>query len=173
MYKYSEKTIDGQLLGVWNKEGNRANWIREQLKSGQLKGKPILYYKELGEPSHATALDYLINKYNWNKNQPTEIKPKIDSSKKIENLKRGDIINFQQQEFLVERVRNEGIDVRDVNTGDVDFISIEDYIDETQEQSIVEENVTDNQNTQDKEIEFTPEDLGLNTDSNQNDAVCK
>lgn len=41
------------------------------------------------------------------------------------------------------------------------------------EQSIVEENVTNNQNTQDKEIEFTPEDLGLNTDSNQNDAVCK
>jgi len=39
------------------------NWIREQLQSGKLKGLPILYYKELGEPSHATALDYLIN--NW------------------------------------------------------------------------------------------------------------
>jgi len=74
-----------------------------------------------------------------NSTQPTEIKPKIDSSKKIENLKRGDIINFQQQEFLVERVKNEGIDVRDVNTGDVDFISTEDYINETQEQPIVEE----------------------------------
>ena len=68
-----------------------------------------------------------------------EIKPNIDSSKKIENLKRGDIINFQQQEFLVERVKNEGIDVRDVNTGDVDFISTEDYINETQEQPITEE----------------------------------
>ena len=108
-----------------------------------------------------------------NVNQSTEIKPKIDSSKKIENLKRGDIINFQQQEFLVERVKNEGIDVRDVNTGDVDFISTEDYINETQEQSIVEENVTNNQNTQEQGNEFTPEDLGLNTDSNQNDAVCK
>ena len=108
-----------------------------------------------------------------NSTQPTEIKPKIDSSKKIENLKRGDIINFQQQEFLVERVKNEGIDVRDVNTGDVDFISTEDYINETQEQSIVEENVTNNQNTQEQGNEFTPEDLGLNTDSNQNDAVCK
>ena len=75
-----------------------------------------------------------------NVNQSTEIKPKIDSSKKIENLKRGDIINFQQQEFLVERVKNEGIDVRDVNTGDVDFISTEDYINETQEQPIVEKN---------------------------------
>jgi hypothetical protein len=42
----------------------RREWIREQLKSGKLKGKPILYYKELKEPSHATALDYLINKYD-------------------------------------------------------------------------------------------------------------
>jgi hypothetical protein len=81
-------------------------------------------------------------------NQPTEIKPNIDSSKKIEDLKRGDIINFQQQEFVIERIRNEGIDVRDINTGDVDFISTEDYINETQEQPIVEENVTNNQNTQ-------------------------
>ena len=39
-----------------------------------MKGKPILYYKELGEPSHATALDYLINKYNWDNNK-FEIKP--------------------------------------------------------------------------------------------------
>lgn len=30
-----------------------------------MKGKEILYYKDLQEPSHATALDYLINKYNW------------------------------------------------------------------------------------------------------------
>ena len=31
------------------------------------KGEKILYYNELGRPSHATALDYLINKYDWNK----------------------------------------------------------------------------------------------------------
>jgi hypothetical protein len=48
----------------------RKKWILAQLKSGNLKGKPIVYYKELGEPSHATALDYLINKYDWN-TQPT------------------------------------------------------------------------------------------------------
>ena len=45
---------------------SRAEWIREQLKSNLLKNKPIIYYKELGEPSHANALDYLINKYKWN-----------------------------------------------------------------------------------------------------------
>jgi hypothetical protein len=31
-----------------------------------LKGKTIEYYKELGRPSHATVLDCLINKYDWN-----------------------------------------------------------------------------------------------------------
>lgn len=34
-------------------------------KIPELKGKTIFYYKDLGEPSHATALDYLINKYDW------------------------------------------------------------------------------------------------------------
>jgi len=43
----------------------RRQWIRNQLKSGELKNKDILYYTELNEPSHATALDYLINKYDW------------------------------------------------------------------------------------------------------------
>lgn len=93
-------------------------------------------YVENGEPMRSM---HIGNKVTEISNQSTEIKPKIDSSKKIENLKRGDIINFQQQEFLVERVKNEGIDVRDVNTGDVDFISTEDYINETQEQPIIEE----------------------------------
>jgi len=41
----------------------RREWILNQLKSGSLKGKAIQYYAELNEPSHATALDYLINKY--------------------------------------------------------------------------------------------------------------
>jgi len=35
-----------------------------------LRGRKIIYYEELNEPSHATALDYLINKYDWS-NQPT------------------------------------------------------------------------------------------------------
>lgn len=76
-YNYTEKTIDGQILGVWYKgELNplRSQWIREQLKSGKHKGKVILYYKELGEPSHATALDYLINKYDWGQKLRIEIK---------------------------------------------------------------------------------------------------
>jgi len=65
---------------VINSKDERANWIREQLKSGELKDKPILYYKELGEPSHATALDYLINKYNWDKKNNLKSEEKIVSS---------------------------------------------------------------------------------------------
>ena len=56
---------------------NRKKWIRKQIESGELKGKPILYYKELGEPSHATALDYLINKYDWNKQQPNTVEQNV------------------------------------------------------------------------------------------------
>ena len=59
---------------------NRKKWIRKQIESGELKGKPILYYKELGEPSHATALDYLINKYNWDKKNNLKSEEKSVSS---------------------------------------------------------------------------------------------
>ena len=44
-------------------EDDRCIWIRKILDSGKLKDKPLVYYKELNEPSHANALDYLIN--NW------------------------------------------------------------------------------------------------------------
>jgi len=63
-------------------------WIRKQLESGKLKGKPILYYKELGEPSHATALDYLINKYDWNKDNEEVIEEFLPESQSISQLKK-------------------------------------------------------------------------------------
>lgn len=46
------------------------------------KGEKILYYKELGRPSHATALDYLINKYDWNQpaTQQTVPPPPVSST---------------------------------------------------------------------------------------------
>ena len=65
----TKEAVESYIDFVINSLDPQAQWIREQLKSGKLKGKPILYYKELKEPSHATALDYLINKYDWN--QPT------------------------------------------------------------------------------------------------------
>lgn len=39
----------------------RKDWILEQINSGKLKNKPIIYYDELGELSHANILDELIN----------------------------------------------------------------------------------------------------------------
>ena len=55
---------------VLNSTEPQAVWMREQMQSGRFKNKPIYYgntraTKE-NQPSHATALDYLINKYDWN-----------------------------------------------------------------------------------------------------------
>lgn len=69
--KSTRDSVEKYINWVLNHSNERAQWIREQLKSGKLKGKVIYYYKELGEPSHAIALDYLINKYDWG-TTPTE-----------------------------------------------------------------------------------------------------
>ena len=69
----TKEAVEGYIAWVINSNQPRAKWIRKQLKSGELKNKNIIYYKELGEPSHATALDYLINNYNWN----NSIKPEL------------------------------------------------------------------------------------------------
>jgi hypothetical protein len=78
-----KEAVEKYIDWVINSQDKRAKWIREELKSGELKGEPILYYKELGEPSHATALDYLINKYDWNVEQPIveETKEKDEKTK--------------------------------------------------------------------------------------------
>ena len=75
-----KEAVEKYIDWVINSQDKRAQWIREQLKSNKLKNKPIIYYKELNEPSHATALDYLINNYNINQ---IEI---IDKDFKISNL---------------------------------------------------------------------------------------
>ena len=67
-----KESVERYIEWVINSSDERAVWIRDTLKSGKLKGKPIIYYKELGEPSHANALDYLINQYDWG-NEDTAI----------------------------------------------------------------------------------------------------
>jgi len=64
-----EKYIEWVLSPTTNIKPEQHKFIRKWLQSGKLKGKPVVYYKELGEPSHATALDYLINKYDWSKQE--------------------------------------------------------------------------------------------------------
>lgn len=63
----TKESVEKYIDWVINSNDSRAQWIRGLLQTGELKDKPILYYKELGEPSHATALDYLINKYKFGK----------------------------------------------------------------------------------------------------------
>jgi ribA/ribD-fused uncharacterized protein len=78
-----------------NVKPERRKWILDILKSGQLKNRPIQYYAELKEPSHTTALDYLINKYDWNK-QPesqTGVKYSIKELKQNSNIEK-DAIKF-------------------------------------------------------------------------------
>lgn len=53
------------IAWVLYSDDDRAIKIREWLDSGVMKGKPLVYYKELNEPSHATALEFLID--NWNR----------------------------------------------------------------------------------------------------------
>lgn len=50
---------------VLNSTDDRAKFIRDSIASGELQGKDIHYYAELNQPSHATALDYLMNEYDW------------------------------------------------------------------------------------------------------------
>lgn len=57
----------------------------------EMKDKQILYYKDLKEPSHAIALDFLINKYNWN------ITENIVNIENTEIQKNENIINSNQQ----------------------------------------------------------------------------
>jgi hypothetical protein len=40
---------------------SRKRFILESIRSGELKGKPIFYYQEKNQSTHANALDYLIN----------------------------------------------------------------------------------------------------------------
>lgn len=83
----TRESVEKYIDWVINSTDTRASWIREQLKLGELKNRPILYYKELTEPSHATALDYLINKYDWSSQESVveTIEPKqvVDLAKKL------------------------------------------------------------------------------------------
>lgn len=57
-------------------------------KTSELKGKPIFYYKDLGRPSHATALDYFLNKPTQQATEKAVVTEETekDSDKSIEML---------------------------------------------------------------------------------------
>lgn len=105
----TQEAVEKYIDWVLNSPEQRAVWIREQLQSGILKNKPIVYYKELGEPSHATALDYLINKYQWNDNQipeqelPDNLNITVDpEAELLELIDPNDLISFDADNTEVD-----------------------------------------------------------------------
>jgi len=57
--------ITGDNMGVAEATPEYRQAIIDDIKNGKLKNRPIIYYAEKGYATHATALDYLINKYDW------------------------------------------------------------------------------------------------------------
>jgi alkylated DNA repair dioxygenase AlkB len=83
--KFIDWIITGNNFGESNATKEYRNLIIDNIKNGELKGRPIGYYEEKGYATHATALDYLINEYNWDTetidNQKTPIEGENISSK--------------------------------------------------------------------------------------------
>ena len=73
--KFIHWMTTGDAMGNTEATPEYRKAIIDNIKSGELKGRPIIYYQEKGYATHATALDYLINKYDWNQQsvstQPT------------------------------------------------------------------------------------------------------
>src|SRR5690606_21203034 len=72
LYKSSPATVEQEVKDfiawmIGEKHTDKLQDYRQAIidKIPEMKDKAIVYYKDLGEPSHGTALDYLINKYNW------------------------------------------------------------------------------------------------------------
>lgn len=115
--------IDWLLSDTTDVEPERHAFIRGLLDSGALEGKKLIYYKELGEPSHATALDYLINNWknlkntgssndtsNSNKKELTEreklVKRLFNSSNK--ELQAGSVVEYKGDKYIAWRVKEDG-----------------------------------------------------------------
>lgn len=71
--KFIEWIITGNnfRVDVATKEYRQA--LITDFKSGKWKKSSILYYEEKGHPTHATALDYLINEYDFNASDQTSL----------------------------------------------------------------------------------------------------
>ena len=72
--KSTKESVVRYIDWVLNSQDERAVWVRNELSSGKYKGKPIIYYDaKLNEPSHANALDYLVNTYTWNTSEENDL----------------------------------------------------------------------------------------------------
>ncbi len=65
--------ITGDNMGVSEATPEYRQAIIDDIKNGKLKNRHIIYYQEKGYATHATALDYLINKYDWSQSSAGEV----------------------------------------------------------------------------------------------------
>lgn len=116
-----EKYIEWILSSNTTINPEQHKFIRQKLMSGELKNKPIVYYKELEQPSHATALDYLINKYEWKESAFAEIS--VANQLMIIKQRYADKLSNTTNllNFLEPKLTKNDIDRRGVHT--IDFIN--------------------------------------------------
>jgi hypothetical protein len=93
--KFIHWMITGDNMGIDEATEEYRQTIINNIKSGELKGRPIIYYQEKGYATHATALDYLINKHDWNKSSQV-VTPNLtlNNNKVFSKTNRPDIFTF-------------------------------------------------------------------------------
>lgn len=75
--------MTGDNMGIATATPEYRQAIINDIKSGKIKNSPILYYEEKNYATHATALDYLINKYDWSAS-PTQPSTSVEPKKPFE-----------------------------------------------------------------------------------------
>jgi hypothetical protein len=83
--KFIEWMVTGNNFDNTNATEEYRQAIIEDIKNGKLKNRPIIYYQEKGYATHATALDYLINQYNWD-TQTTQSSTQPQAVKAVDEL---------------------------------------------------------------------------------------
>jgi hypothetical protein len=83
----TKEAVTKYIEAVLYSNDSHYKWIREQIQSGNLKGKKILYYTELNEPSHATALDWLINSKDSPLNINNQNSSKLEEQSSLPDIK--------------------------------------------------------------------------------------
>lgn len=103
---------------VLNSNDQRAQWIRSEIKTGDLKGAMVYYYTELGEPSHATALYWLINDPSSPFNQVSEVKSPVDSTEPVSTPVSQDDFKYYGTTYKIDLDESRmAIDVPDLKQG--------------------------------------------------------
>ena len=81
--KFIEWMITGNNFGNTNATKEYRQAIINDIKSGKIIKSPILYYEEKNYATHATALDYLINKYDWSKPTTPTVSTEVEKTEII------------------------------------------------------------------------------------------